>query len=318
MKFFVGVTDNNWFSFLAAKGPDEVNFWRPGSTAFKVLEPGDLFLFKLHSPLNYIAGGGYFVKYTRLPLSLAWLAFGEKNGFDQELHFRRAIQSYRNDSMVDPEIGCIVLTQPFFFPRELWVAAPADWPRSAVQGKGYDTEESETGRHLYEEVQRRIAELPDQGSLLQQRPPYGPSPTQPEGERYRERLARMRLGQGGFRVLVLDAYERRCAITGEKTLPVLEAAHILPYEESGPHSVNNGILMRADMHILFDRFYLTVTPERRILVSKNIHEQFTNGRLYYSYQDQPLRSLPGDPAKQPGRAYLERHNEQFFKAQAAS
>lgn len=62
MKLFVGVTNNDWFCFLSERKPDEVNFWGPRSqTDFKALQPGDLFLFKLHSPLDFIAGGGVFV-----------------------------------------------------------------------------------------------------------------------------------------------------------------------------------------------------------------------------------------------------------------
>ena len=50
-----------------------------------------------------------------------------------------------------------------------------------------------------------------------------------------------RLGQGAFRVVVTEAYHRRCAISGEKTLPVLEAAHIKPYTQEGPHEISNGL-----------------------------------------------------------------------------
>lgn len=47
---FIGLTDYDWYDFLRTKGYDEVNFWRPGGTAFKALRPGELFLFKLKSP----------------------------------------------------------------------------------------------------------------------------------------------------------------------------------------------------------------------------------------------------------------------------
>ena len=81
MKFYVGVTDNDWFKFLSQHRPDEVNFWRPsGINTFRAIELGALFLFKLHSPINYIVGGGFFITYSILLLSLAWEAFGEKNG----------------------------------------------------------------------------------------------------------------------------------------------------------------------------------------------------------------------------------------------
>ncbi len=59
MKFWAGVTDNNWFNFLSQSKPDEVNFWQPrGATTYADLKPGTPFLFKLKSPHHHIAGGG--------------------------------------------------------------------------------------------------------------------------------------------------------------------------------------------------------------------------------------------------------------------
>ena len=73
MKSFVGVTDNDWFEFLAQQpGIGEVNFWQSGGTSqFHALAPEEPFLFKLHAPQNYIAGGGFFAHSTTLPISLA-------------------------------------------------------------------------------------------------------------------------------------------------------------------------------------------------------------------------------------------------------
>ena len=69
MKIYVAVTDNNWHKFLSEK-PDinEVNFWQPsGKSRFHALNPGDLFLFKLHSLYNKIAGGWFFDHSSILP-----------------------------------------------------------------------------------------------------------------------------------------------------------------------------------------------------------------------------------------------------------
>ncbi len=108
-KLYVAVTDNSWFEFLAALRPDEVNFWQPGGTAtFRALSPGELFLFKLHAPDNYIAGGGFFVKHSLVPLSLAWEAFGEKNGTSDFAALRQKILQYRGQDArfePDPVIG---------------------------------------------------------------------------------------------------------------------------------------------------------------------------------------------------------------------
>src|SRR5690606_28135356 len=77
-------------------------------------------------------------------------------------------------------------------------------------------------------------------------------------------LVQPRLGQSAFRILVTDAYQRRCAITGENTLDVLDAAHIVPYSKSGDHNVTNGLLLRTDFHKLFDKGLVSVTPEYQI------------------------------------------------------
>lgn len=81
-------------------------------------------------------------------------------------------------------------------------------------------------------------------------------------------------------------------MTGERTLPVLNASHIKPYSQDGPHSINNGLLLREDLHTLFDRGYMTVTKNLKIEVSKRIREDFGNGRDYYKTHGQGLLVLP--------------------------
>ena len=94
-------------------------------------------------------------------------------------------------------------------------------------------------------------------------------------------LIQPRLGQGIFRVAVMDAYSRACAVTQEHSLPALEASHIQPYAKDGPHDVRNGVLLRADLHRLFDQGYVTITPEHRLEVSPRLKEDYQNGRSYY-------------------------------------
>ena len=121
-----------------------------------------------------------------------------------------------------------------------------------------------------------------------------------------------RLGQGAFRLLVTDAYQRRCAVTGERTLPVLDAAHIRPYAELGPHRLENGILLRKDLHALFDAGYVTVTPSLELRVSRRIREEFENGRDYYALEGSSVR-LPLPPAPPPSTEYLEWHGDTVFR-----
>jgi putative restriction endonuclease len=86
-----------------------------------------------------------------------------------------------------------------------------------------------------------------------------------------------RLGQGAFRVAVTEAYGRQCAITSGKVLPALDAAHIKPYGEGGEHMKSNGILLRKDIHSVFDAGYVTIREDFTFSVSKQVKEVFNNG-----------------------------------------
>jgi putative restriction endonuclease len=311
VKVYVAVTDKDWFQFLgrlkerreaAGDTLDEVNFWQPGGKQlFKALQPWDLFLFKLHSPDNFIVGGGFFGHASLLPAPLAWEAFGQKNGavsFDQ---MQTRIAKYRRipDVREHFTVGCILLQSPFFLEPSRWIPAPTDFHLNIVQGKGYDGSSPE--------MQRVVAALGAPGltglpiGLAEVDGPMFGDPT----------LVRQRLGQGTFRVLVTDTYERRCAITRERTLPTLEAAHILPVGEGGRHRVDNGLLFRSDVHRLFDAGYVTVTPDYRFRVSSRIKKEFENGKEYYAMDDRPLW-LPANPALQPNKEFLSWHSEARF------
>ncbi len=101
---------------------------------------------------------------------------------------------------------------------------------------------------------------------------------------------------------------------GEHSLPRLEAAHIKPFNESGPHAVNNGLLLRSDFHRLFDRGYITVTPECRIEVSRRLKEEFENGRSYYPFHGRPLNHFPEAAQDRPLKELLIWHNENAFRS----
>ncbi|HNC22633.1 MAG TPA: HNH endonuclease [Opitutaceae bacterium] len=303
MKLFVGVTNNEWFRFLSERQPDEVNFWRPRSQVdFKALRPGDLFLFKLHSPLDFIAGGGIFLRHDRYPLPWVWQAFGEKNGVPDYDTFERRILEHRSAAELHRQLGCTILVEPFFWPRAKWIPVPRDWKRNIVTGKGYSTASPE-GLALWHEVHARLA---GNGSpALAERAATGEN-------RFGAPLTlRPRLGQGAFRAEVTDAYSRSCAITGEKTLPALEASHIRPYARNGPHETRNGLLLRSDLHNLFDQGYLTVTLDYRVKVSRRIREEFQNGRHYYALDGQRLALLPEDESARPAPEFLEWHHHSF-------
>jgi putative restriction endonuclease len=313
MRIFVAVTDSEWFD-LHASSPrvDEVNFWRPSPNApFKALQVGELLLFKLHSPDNFIAGGGFFVKFLQLPVNLAWDSFREANGVRTLQDMRDRIAFYRRAPINpgdNPHIGCIMLAEPFFWPRDAWIPSPPDFKLNTVQGKGYDSEVG-VGRALWEAVAERI-ELFQPSSLEPNTAALAAIESNGFGK---PQVVLPRLGQGLFRVLLTDAYERRCSISGERTLPVLEAAHIKPYSVVQRHEISNGLLMRSDLHRLFDEGYMTLDPrDRRVVVSKRIRAEFENGRDYYKLEGQTVRE-PSQLWARPTAENLEYHAYNIFQ-----
>jgi putative restriction endonuclease len=306
MRFFVGITDRDWFDFLSRMGGlDEVNFWQPsGQQQFRALQIGEPFLFKLHSPDDYIVGGGFFSHFTILPASIVWQAFGEKNGAPTEEEMRVRIARYRRtfnqDAATDYQIGCILLESPFFFDRADWIPVQ-DWKREIVRGRGYDSEGD--GREIWLRVEALLRTSRREAQQTEE-----PQP------RYGEPVAVLpRLGQGSFRLIVTDSYDRRCAFTNSPVLHVLEAAHIRPYSSGGTHAPSNGILLRQDLHTLFDRGYMTVTPSHQIEVSSRIREEFHNGKEYYALHRQHMR-LPEYGDRKPSAEFLKWHNENVYRS----
>ena len=174
-----------------------------------------------------------------------------------------------------------------------------------MSGKGYDTAAGE-GKRIWNECIERAELL----SL--------PAPTMSvvsdirEAARYgRDRLVRPRLGQGTFRYVVENAYQK-CAVTGEHSLPALEAAHIFPYADGGPHDVRNGLLLRADIHKLHDRGYVTVTPDYAFRVSPELDESFHNGKIYYDLNGSSIL-LPKSEEDWPSREFLDYHSKEVFR-----
>lgn len=302
MRGYVAPTDQRWFDFHAERRPAEVNFWKPSGRPFAALSPGEPIIFKLKAPHHAIGGYGYFALATPepLPIWLAWEAFGEGNGVASEAELVRRVAANRaSPESVSPitKIGCISLVQPTFFAPEEWVEAPKDWSSPIVSGKTYDLSAGEGHRLWQACVTRSPAVSSDQAA-----PRYG-QPT----------LVRPRLGQGSFRLAVYEAYDWACAVTGEHSLPVLEAAHIRPYAQEGTHEVSNGLSLRRDLHRLFDLGYVTVTPDLVFRVSDRLRVEYDNGKTYYAHEGQRVH-VPALGDLRPDRTALEWHNDVVFRA----
>lgn len=219
MKMYVGVTDYDWYSILKQENCDEVNFWKlGGKTNFKAINTNDMFLFKLHSPNNFIVGGGFFVRFSILPTFLAWDAFGIENGTHNLQELNDIVNKYKKRNNIydnSQNIGCIILTEPFFYEEKDWI-------------------------------------------------------------------------------------------------PVLDAAHIKPFSENGPNISQNGILLRTDIHTLYDKGYIAIDENYSIEVSKRLYEDFGNGKIYYAYHGKELFNTPDNQIDLPGKEYLVWHNENIY------
>lgn len=307
MRFYVGITDYDWFAYLKSQNADEANFWQPsGSSQFRALNVGELFLFKLHSPRNYIVGGGFYSHFSLAPVSFAWEAFGTKNGATSLVEMRSRVEKYRDISgqaREDYVIGCILLQSTFFWSEPAWIPVP-NWAPSIVRGKGYDDRDPDSA-NIWSQVRERLNSNQQELEILKasaELPAYGAA-----------QLIFPRLGQGAFRIIVTDNYERRCAVTSSHVLHVLDASHIRPYGIGGTHAPQNGVLLRSDIHRLFDLGYLTISPDYHVEVSSRIKAEFNNGAEYYAIQGSKI-SIPDDPSVRPSADMLCWHNEFVFKA----
>lgn len=302
MRAYVAVTDPRLYRFLRARPHfEEINFWRPsGSREFRALEPGEPFLFKLHSPDDYIVGGGFFAASAILPVDLAWEIFGERNGALSLGEMRRQIGRYRSGARRDRPIGCIVLQRPFFFDEADWIPVPRDFKKSIVQGKSYDSS-TPAGRGLWEAVRLRLQAVTPGEEADTQADMFG-EPV----------LIHPRIGPGAWRVLVLEAYRRRCAVTGEAALPALEPTFIRPLAEGGLMRVDNGLLLRADLKRLFTAGYLGVSAEHRVQVSGALAGDYADSAAYAELDGRVI-TLPEAADERPRAEFLAWHRQQVFR-----
>ena len=331
MRIVVGVTDNRWAAFLRDNSDiTEANFWQPSPHGFKALMPGGPFLFKTKDPKQFravdipgyhLVGGGFFDEYVELRVSEAWSIWGTANGVASEAELLARAQGYRarqarSSPDPDPTIGCVVLRNIFFADRGDEWPEPPNWARNIVTYAGYErlglVERRDVGY-----VEQAFAGLQDRARIDFAWEPdlrgveidwAGPRPGPPV-------LVRPRMGQGHFKRAVADAYRYRCAVTTSATFPSLEAAHIQSFADGGTHVVSNGLLLRTDVHRLYDRGYLSIDGDLRLRVSPQLRSHGWNGVEFYEREAAGFRIRPPeDPAKRPDREALVWHFQNRFRA----
>lgn len=314
MQPFIALTDHNWFKFLCNRSADgivdEVNFWQPKARRpMRKMVPGEPVFFRLKAPFHAIVGYGFFAHFQVVAVEEAWNIFDWRNGADTMVSFLERISSYRNEDLSIAEnrrkpLGCTILRDAHFWPHYRWLewANNEGWKPNIVQGK---TERDPV------RAQKLIATISDDHAATPRDLLSDFVAVEVDQRTVIERPTVQREGQGAFRLRLLDAYGQ-CAITGEHTLPVLDAAHIQPYLGPASNHPQNGLILTKEFHTLFDQGYITVTPDYDVHVSEALRADYNNGRRYYGYDGQKI-NIPSIPAARPSRDALAWHTEQVYR-----
>jgi hypothetical protein len=151
-------------------------------------------------------------------------------------------------------------------------------------------------QHIEKKLDRDAEEAERQGN-------FDPKDVR-EGRRRVLRAINLRRGQLEFRRKLLEAYGRRCAVTGCDCPDGLEAAHVHPYRGDETNHVQNGILLRSDIHTLFDIGKIGFAPNSyKVIVAKSL-----KGTVYAKLKGKVLW-LPLDPTNRPNEDALRQHLE---------
>lgn len=296
--FAISNTDRAWFNFLKQLGLNShVNFWTPTPWNIRGLQKNARLYFMLKSPIRKIAGFGEFQGYQNLTAKLAWDKFGYRNGcYSKEVLIER-VQSYIDKNSrkfggvkIDAdryEIGCIELNNCEFWDEGDFIdliGVGVEFPKQVVTIKFFKQ---------YDLI--RINEKRASAFALIKEP-----------SNKKKSLTLIREGQGEFRGLVLRAYGNRCCISGEVIPELLEAAHIQPYTNRCSNHIQNGLLMRVDLHRLFDNGLLYIDRNFFVHISKVL----LNTAYYEKYNGVRIQ-LPDDAFEFPSPEALESRRSDF-------
>jgi putative restriction endonuclease len=183
-----------------------------------------------------------------------------------------------------------------------FLPTPVSFATNIVQGRSYEFPGEDP---IVDSVARRIVAQEDLAYFTLEPLDLGPT-------RGDARMVIPRLGQSGFKAVVQEVYQRRCAVTGHKIVPTLQAAHILPVAKGGQHRIDNGLLLRSDVHTMFDRGYIGIDTEFRLQVSPRLRDDFGNGDEFYSKEGAEI-TLPLKAIERPSQTFLTWHLQNTFR-----
>lgn len=244
-------------------------------------KPGDrVYLFKQGAGAKGIFGAGEIMDYPRLQADPTDIEGGET--YRARISFDRLVDPGRAFLLSLEDISDI-LPDALLTTQSSGISVPED---------------------VAIEIEKRLAPLLTPvspiGSEQADDPGFDPDSVEDLRERAL-RAIRIRRGQPVFRAMLLEAYGRRCVITGCAVADVLEAAHITPYSGGTTNHTSNGLLLRADLHTLFDCGLLAIDPNTRTVVVANALRTSS----YRKIAGQPIRA-PKNSLNSPSKKNLEK------------
>lgn len=277
-------TSPRWFSALSelTPRPSRVAFWQPTSGIPHKIKVGEPWFF-VEKGAPRVLGFGRFLGHEGITISGLWDRYGQATGTTSENALLGEITSAKKGKAGtgDTQIGNVILSDftPFSQPVSL---PPLDLPKlnRAFQyvpaGNSILDLADQKPTTLERDLAMAEAEVKREGGF---------DPTSITDAR-RKVLASIvrRQGQTKFRNELMEAYEGRCAISNCAIPELLEAAHIHPYKGAETNDVRNGILLRTDLHTLFDLGLLAIdTGSWAVLISPRLlgsnYEQFSRRKL---------------------------------------
>lgn len=152
------------------------------------------------------------------------------------------------------------------------VAVP--WNTARHSSDDADRPGGNVTKEAYEDLLEALHASADEAEFMERRAPRDGTPP----AEFVQRWIRLRRGQVAFRESLLDLYGGACAVTRSTARAVLEAAHIIPFSEGGTTDPSNGLLLRADIHTLFDLRLISIdTRDWTVLVDESL-----SGTEYWS------------------------------------
>lgn len=286
---------NFWSLKQKDSAPDqELARVKPGSLVLQVLKQGGQY---------YIVGGGYFVKWVLLKPSKAWECFGVRNGRNSFAEMMQEIREQGGDENSD--LISHILYGTFIFSNRDALPVPVEYTQEFDDNdyRFLISTAQPIGRYLDHILRERRAGLSAEEYSSDWRGIYYLAAKHVE-----------HADIDGFHAAVMAAYDFKCAITGDTSVPVLDVANIQPCYSKSFQSVQNGVLMRCDLHRLFSEGYITLSyvgdDAIEVRVSKSLASMGAESYLKY---DHKRITLPQDRTAWPKREYLLWHNNKCFE-----